>query len=321
LLSVLGCGGSSTRYEYFGSLGAGGSPSGNGVGAAGSPELGGSSVGDAADSVGSSSASGRGGDVTDADSDGGIVDAARATDAADAVGVIVMDAADGPRACLVAPDCPTPPNPCVASTCIDGQCGQRYLAAGAVYIRDTPPDCHAATSCDGSGHAVLVVDQDNVTTPANPCLAGTCNKAGTPGTEALRARIPCTSPPNGRLCDGAGKCVECLLDADCPDGLTCAAWHECIAGPCTDQDCGGSCQACALGKKCLFDRDCISNACDAVSLTCITDPCLDHRRDGLESDVDCGGRNGCARCGQNKHCEISADCQPNATCTQNRVCQ
>jgi hypothetical protein len=244
-------------------------------------------------------------DAVTIDADGSVADASDA------------DAADHP--CLVPPDCPTPPNPCIVATCIGGRCGVRNLDAGPVYILDTPADCHAATSCDGLGHAVSVVDQSNAPTPFNPCLVGTCNLAGTPGTEPLPARTPCSSFPAPMMCDGAGKCVACLKSGDCPNGQSCDRSHACVALSCTDVDCGGVCPPCALGKKCVNDFDCVSGACDTFTLTCIADKCVDHRRDGNESDVDCGGP--CvARCQLGQGCVYTTDCASNACDGISRVC-
>ena len=39
-------------------------------------------------------------------------------------------------------------------------------------------------------------------------------------------------------------------------------------------------------------------------------------KDGTESDVDCGGTDGCARCALGKKCQVDEDCQTGASCTQ-----
>jgi hypothetical protein len=75
---------------------------------------------------------------------------------------------------------------------------------------------------------------------------------------------------------------------------------------------------CALGKKCINDFDCESGACDALTLTCITDRCADHRRDGNESDVDCGGP--CPQCQLGQGCYYATDCTSGACDGQSRVC-
>jgi hypothetical protein len=216
--------------------------------------------------------------------------------------------------CSLPSDCPLPVNRCILRTCVDGVCGETPRESGAVYLLDEPPDCHATTSCDGAGYPVVVLDQSNTPTPPNPCLTGTCNAAGVPSTQPRPARTPCIPDGgNGVMCDGAGKCVECLLSIDCPNGLSCSREHQCVSESCTDVDCGGPCPYCPLDKKCLSDRDCQSAACDAISLICVADHCADHRQDASESDVDCGGTFPCTRCKIGQHCYTQYDCE-NLSC-------
>jgi len=341
LIAWLGCGGDTIRNEYVvseagpslgagGHLGAGGNVSGGsgnmaggaesgGAGSvdasmdgqSGAPANGGSSGGGASDAAGTAGETGSASDASDADAPN-----ASDADARDASDAEAGDADALP--CLVPPDCPTPANPCIVATCVRGRCGVRYLDAGSVHILDTPADCHAATSCDGLGHAVSVVDQSNAPTPSNPCLAGTCNSAGTPGTEPLPARTPCSSYPNAMICDGAGRCVACLRSVDCPAGQSCDKSHSCVSLSCTDVDCGGVCLPCALGKKCIGDYDCVSGACDALTLICITDRCADHRRDGNETDVDCSGS--CAQCLLGQGCNYHDDCATHVCDGLSHVC-
>jgi len=180
-------------------------------------------------------------------------------------------------------------------------------ACFSVYIPNVPADCHATIACSGQDAATRVVDQNNVPVPSSPCLLGTCNRAGEPGTEPGPVGTPCSSPTGETLCDGLGNCVQCLQSSDCAPGLFCNATRRCVTASCSDVDCGGVCPPCANGKKCVSNADCISAACDAVSLTCIASECTDHRQDGLETDADCGGGI-CPLCGLDKRCVLSSDC-------------
>jgi hypothetical protein len=87
-------------------------------------------------------------------------------------------------------------------------------------------------------------------------------------------------------------------------------------------DCGGgSCSACAVGKACQLNSDCTSNACDGNFFTCATSQCFDHKKDGVETDVDCGGSSACARCVVGQACLVSSDCQLGLSCSISHVCQ
>jgi len=86
----------------------------------------------------------------------------------------------------------------------------------------------------------------------------------------------------------------------------------------TDIDCGGSCPPCGIGRACLVNGDCASSpgcspengcACDALSMTCVFDHCFDHRKDGNETDVDCGDPlAGCTGCAVGRVCQADGDC-------------
>lgn len=113
------------------------------------------------------------------------------------------------------------------------------------------------------------------------CIAQKC------GADQATAGTPCTDG-GGKVCDGAGSCVACNLDADCGGTDVCKA-HACGPPPChngvmdtgeTDVDCGGACAAggalCARGKRCGVDGDCATGACvDSVCCgSACAGPCL-----------------------------------------------
>jgi len=93
----------------------------------------------------------------------------------------------------------------------------------------------------------------------------------------------------------------------------------------TDVDCGGdACGPCASGKECSNGADCRSGNCApggcTSALCCQTEPsdagppdaldpiCADGKKNGLETDVDCGGDD-CGPCPSGKACGNDADCK------------
>ena len=83
----------------------------------------------------------------------------------------------------------------------------------------------------------------------------------------------------------------------------------------TDVDCGGPvCQACVAGQKCLVGSDCQSGACNnGICSSGVPATCSDGIKDGLETDVDCGGPV-CVPCSAGKQCKLPRDCQSGLTC-------
>jgi hypothetical protein len=75
-------------------------------------------------------------------------------------------------------------------------------------------------------------------------------------------------------------------------------------------DCGGPCGKCQDLKACKVHEDCASNACyDGI---CEPPSCDDDRKNGYESDVDCGGDPPCARCWGSESCNFDDDCARDA---------
>lgn len=100
-------------------------------------------------------------------------------------------------------------------------------------------------------------------------------------------------------------------DATCADGTR--------NGMETDVDCGGdACGPCGPGKGCTLDGDCATLACQGGSCAAVpVDPgcvasdqptCNDCLKNGLETDLDCGGDD-CAPCGPGAACGTDGDCE------------
>lgn len=85
-----------------------------------------------------------------------------------------------------------------------------------------------------------------------------------------------------------------------------------------DVDCGGPCALCPDGARCDRHEDCSSNSCGPLQCSgpdcdttyrCLVANCDDFRKNGTESDEDCGGTNtDCARCYGGEDCRVDDDC-------------
>ncbi|MGA9805455.1 MAG: Ig-like domain repeat protein [Terriglobales bacterium] len=68
---------------------------------------------------------------------------------------------------------------------------------------------------------------------------------------------------------------------------------------------------CAVGVACTSDANCASNACDGITSKCDANQCQDNRKDGNETDIDCGGGT-CSACAVGLGCQLDRDCASNA---------
>jgi len=160
--------------------------------------------------------------------------------------------------------------------------------------------------------------------------ASTLGEGGSPqGDAAKRDSGNAEAGP----CSGADACgtgTGCKTGADCKSLV-------CKDGACeapsptdgvkndseTDVDCGGGAspstdgaEPCADGKTCSVGSDCTSTSCQAGK--CVPPTCMDKIKDGMETDVDCGGPV-CMGCPATDKCNLPRDCQ-SLVCT-NGVCQ
>ena len=85
-----------------------------------------------------------------------------------------------------------------------------------------------------------------------------------------------------------------------------------------DVDCGPSCSAsCAAGRACTADGECLTGFCNDG--LCGVPSCKDNAKNRSETDIDCGGTDGCVACGVGQRCGAAYDCDGGA-CTNGR-CQ
>ncbi len=134
---------------------------------------------------------------------------------------------DGNGACVECNNigqCTSDSNECTVATCEAGQCGMANVADGTA--------CADATgACSGGVCMTNDLCQGVDCTSSNQCVDdGMCDPADgtcTPGSNKA-ADTACTDG-GGSVCDGAGACVECNSDGQCPSGDVCTD-HACVAG-------------------------------------------------------------------------------------------
>jgi hypothetical protein len=219
-------------------------------------------------------------------------------------------------ACATDADCAALPDPgeCASRACAGGRCELTNRRKGTLIADHFPPDCQNDV-CDGEGNVITVFDPTELPATDNPCLVGKCPSTGAE-LAPRPAATPCKSTEGGTRCDGAGRCVQCLLSKDCPSGQACVAYQCTAVGSCgdklksdgeTDVDCGGAaCDPCADGLSCISDQDCTSDACHPLTKTCSPATCIDQQQENGETDLDCGGL--CRPCIPGQKCLIDADC-------------
>jgi cysteine-rich repeat protein len=221
-----------------------------------------------------------------------------------------MGGAGGSGGCEAAEDCPGTDTDCQTRSCSNGVCGFIYEPSGKATADQTPGDCKTSV-CDGMG-ATSSQDADaDILDDQNPCTEDTC-AAGQPSNAPLAAGTACSNDGTGKLCDGAGECVECVGAADCSSKV--CMMNQCVPATCadavkngseTDTDCGGpDCANCLDGKACAASDDCLSGVCSGG--VCQAPTCTDQVKNGAETDLDCGGA--CSPCAPGLGCGQDSDC-------------
>jgi hypothetical protein len=207
-------------------------------------------------------------------------------------------------------------------------------AAAADATQDDQHSAADAASDDGPSEGTTDVNADGSSdAPVIPSDApATCFDRVKDGDES---DVDC-----GGSCAGCGPHKLCYGDFDCSatasgcdtatGGCFCQyVTHQCVYNHCFDGkvsadesgvDCGGAtCVPCANGLTCRQNSDCRSMACDAITNLCDANQCADHKRDGLETDIDCGG--GCNACAVGQMCGSSFDCQSGHLCLSTHLCR
>jgi hypothetical protein len=206
--------------------------------------------------------------------------------------------------------CSAPETECRTNVCENMTCGFAFTAAGTELSQQVAGDCKRVV-CSGSGSEVSEADASDAFDDGNDCTEDVCTGDG-PKNEPLASGSACGESGQGQ-CDGAGQCVECVVDDDCA-GEACVQ-STCVPLSCTDGamndgetdvDCGGpECASCADGLACQVDSDCESGTCEDG--LCQVGQCEDGVQNGDETDIDCGGAS-CSPCDAGQGCAQDSDC-------------
>ncbi len=233
--------------------------------------------------------------------------------------------------------------PCVSGQCTSTTCGsgQTNCNGTCVNLQSNTNNCGSCgTACPSgdtctAGACVGGAVGQSCTSDIN-CLSNACDLITNKCASSQCADQRQDSSETAVDC-GGGVCPTCPVgqtcgqnDANCTSNACDANSNTCVSNQCADHrqdgvetavDCGGGvCPTCGFGQTCGDnDANCTSNACDAISNLCVSNQCADHRRDGSETDIDCGG-SACAACAVGQKCLNNFDCQSGHFCGSG-VCQ
>jgi hypothetical protein len=204
----------------------------------------------------------------------------------------------------------------VGADCADQLCeGNRCTAAstkdGLKNGTETDVDCGGGSGRKCAAPKGCAVDDD--------CVSSQC------------VQRFCQVSPGDGLKNGDESDIDCggLKAAKCKAGKKCGQAADCDSAVCIGKlcqaatnndgvknleesgvDCGGNDLAvvrCAAGQACADRKDCAQNSCNAQTKLC-EEPSINGKKDGNETDVDCGGV-GAPACVAGKECQLGADCE------------
>jgi len=164
--------------------------------------------------------------------------------------------------------------------------------------------------CDAMGHCVECVDN------------GQC---------AMNSTKPVCVQQHCASCDGVT--LGCIGDP-CAMGHPCGSGGTCVDGVCCNMVCNGLCEACAMMYTGLQDGICApvkfgmdphgdcttKGGCGDASNMPNECACNDGKKNGNETDVDCGG-SVCSKCPQGSECNTGTDCLSALSCADGVCCE
>ena len=171
---------------------------------------------------------------------------------------------------------------CTAS-CEPARCGDGLVGPGEGCDdgnRDDTDGCTSACAVPSCGDGLLGRDEQ-------------CDDGDVDNSDECLTSCVLPSCGDGYVHEGVETCDDGNLD----NGDACL--DDCTPSTCGDGYVNVGVEACDDGNE--VDDDSCSNTCDQLAT------CEDGLRNGLESDVDCGGPN-CAGCPDGDDCEAGNDC-------------
>ncbi len=229
-------------------------------------------------------------------------------------------------------ECPGTDNECQMRTCSNtGKCGLHKLGSGVSTATQTAGDCKR-TQCDGNGHSSAVNDDGDVPTSASGCATYTCSAGVASSPNYVVSGNSCSV--GGKVCDGAGNCVGCLMASDCGTDTECITWS------CTGHVCGSVPASAGKVLTAQVAGDCKQAECDAAgnitqvaktndlpndNQQCTTDTCSNAGMP-LSSPVTTGtactqaGGHYCSSTGTCLECLMASTCPGTDTFCQLRTC-
>jgi Carboxypeptidase regulatory-like domain/Collagen triple helix repeat (20 copies)/Stigma-specific protein, Stig1 len=216
-------------------------------------------------------------------------------------------------------NCGTCGNSCAKGlACSNGVCavtcpaGQVLCGASCVNTATDASNCGACGNTCGAGSA---------------CANGACVAACPAGQTLCGASCvdTATNVSNcgacGNVCaTGANATAVCINGGKCSE-ICASGYLDCDQNPANGCEINGNvdfnnCGAC--GRVCGAGQSCTAGTCVTPVMPAPT--CLDGIKNGLETDVDCGGGT-CSACSTGKGCLVNNDCQSNVCNAGTHTCQ
>lgn len=172
----------------------------------------------------------------------------------------------------------------------------------------------------GTGGAMCSDPAVDCPPPATECVKATCSGGVCSTMNVPQGTVPTTQAAGDckqNVCDGNGAVESVDDDLDVEDDMKDCTNDTCSNGtpqhgPATLGDAcddnGG--KVCNNASACV---ECITGVADCTlpdvcqNGNCVTPGCVDAIKDGMETDIDCGGPD-CNPCGTNKNCLVGSDC-------------